>query len=292
MKYKPNSLEITDEVKRQADGSFVDTPSGFTHYKIEGEKGEWCVLTHGYATPMYIYDRVAAALVEAGYRVLRYNLYGRGLSQRVKATYEPKLFATQLYELVTAVIPGEKFYLFGTSMGGIITTTFVAEHADLVKKLVLYAPAGMVFDVPTYMKVFNAKVIGEMFAGSLGLKILTKGCASELYHCSPEVVQAYRDSFAYYAQYKGMMPCVLDSLRHTILNFEENRKGYEGTAKSGVPVLVVWGTIDKTMPYYQAERMQKVMPNMRLVTFENAGHVFLYDEPERTMEVTLPFLAE
>jgi len=292
MKYKPNSLQITEEVKRAADGAFVDLPSGFTHYKIEGEAGEWCVLTHGYSTPLYIYDRVAEALVAAGYRVLRYDLLGRGLSERVKGDYVPSLFANQLYELVSAVIPGERFYLFGTSMGGIVTTTFVAAHPELVKKLVLYAPAGMVFKVPAYMKLFSLKGVGEALVLPFGPKILTKGCASELYHCAPEVVQSYRDRFAYYVQFKGMMRCVLSSLRHTILNFEENRKGYEGTARSGIPVLVVWGTIDKTMPYYQAATMQTVLPNMRLVTFEGAGHVFLYDEPERTMQATLPFLQE
>ena len=292
MKYKVNSQEITDEVKQAADGAFVDLPCGFTHYKIEGETGEWCVLTHGYATPLYIYDEVAAALVAAGYRVLRYDLLGRGLSERVEADYTPALLGAQLAQLVDALIPDERFYLFGTSMGGTVTTTYVAAHPERVKKLVLYAPAGMVFDAPAYMKLCRCKGVGDLLFATLGAGILTKGCASELAHRSPEVVAAYRDKFAYYTQFKGMMRCVLSSLRHTILNFDEDLKGYVGTAASGVPVLVVWGTEDKTMPYYQAATMQKVMPAMRLVTFESSGHVFLYDEPERTMAVTLPFLAE
>jgi len=292
MKYKPNSQEITEEVKRQADGAFIDLDVGFTHYKMEGDSGEWCVLTHGYATPLYIYDRVAEALLAAGYRVLRFDLLGRGLSERVKARYTPELLATQLYQLVEALIPGERFYLFGTSMGGTVTTTFIAAHPDKVKKLVLYAPAGMTFHAPAYMKLCRLKGVGDLLFATLGARILTKGCASELTHCPPEVVADYRDQFAYHTQFKGMMRCVLSSLRYTILDFEADLKGYVGTAESGVPVLVVWGTDDKTMPYYQAATMQGVLPDMRLVTFEGSGHVFLYDEPERTMAVTLPFLAE
>lgn len=290
MKYKANSLEITQEIKNNADGGFVDLPSGFTHYKVEGESGEWCVLTHGYATPLFIYDRIAEGLLKAGYRVLRYDLLGRGLSERVKADYTPALFATQLDELVNAIIPGERFYLFGTSMGGIITTTYVAKHADRVKKLVLYAPAGMVFDAPAYMKIAKVKGIGELMFNTLGAKILTKGCASELIYSDADTAQSYRDQFAYCTQFKGMMRATLSSLRNTILNFEENRKGYDGTRESGVPVLVVWGTNDKTMPYYQAERMQRALPDMTLVTYEGSGHVFLYDEGARTLETTLPFL--
>lgn len=290
MKYRSDSIEAIRQVVPDAD--FVSLPVGFTHYKMEGESGEWCVLTHGYATPLYIYDRVAAALLEAGYRVLRYDLLGRGLSERVKRDYTPALLGEQLYQLVEALIPGERFYLFGTSMGGTVTTTFLAAHPDRVKKLVLYAPAGMIFKAPAYMKLCRLPGLGDLLFATLGAKILTKGCASELTHSAPEVVENYRRQFAYHTQFKGMMRCVLSSLRHTILAFDEDRKGYEGTARSGVPVLVVWGTEDKTMPYYQAATMQEVVPQMRLVTFEGSGHVFLYDEPDRTMAVTLPFLAE
>lgn len=290
MKYRSDSIEAIRSVVPDAD--FVSLPVGFTHYKMEGTSGEWCVLTHGYATPLYIYDRVAEALLRAGYRVLRYDLLGRGLSERVKKDYTPSLLAEQLYQLVEALIPGERFYLFGTSMGGTVTTTFLAAHPDRVKKLVLYAPAGMVFDAPAYMKLCSKKGIGDFMFNTLGAKILTKGCASELTHSSPEVVASYRAQFAFHTQFAGMMRCVLSSLRHTILDFDEDRKGYEGTARSGVPVLVVWGTEDKTMPYYQAATMQGIVPQMRLVTFEGSGHVFLYDEPDRTMAVTLPFLAE
>ena len=292
MKYKANCLQITEQVKQAADGDFINLPCGFTHYKMEGTDGPWCVLVHGYCTPLFIYDKVAEALLAAGYRVLRYDLLGRGLSERVKATYTPQLFANQLYELVQALIPNRQFYLFGTSMGGIVTTTFVAAHPELVKKLVLYAPAGMVFNVPAYMRMAQVPLLGDFIFHAFGAGILTKGCASELHHSPAAVAEDYRDRFGYCMQFRGIIPAVLSSLRHTILNFKENRKGYEGTAASGVPVLVLWGTIDKTMPYYQSATMQGVLPNMRLVTLEGSGHVFLYDEPERTMQATLPFLSE
>lgn len=284
--------QITQQVKDAADGAFVDLPLGFTHYKMEGDAGEWCVLVHGYATPLFIYDKIAAGLLAAGYRVLRYDLFGRGLSQRLKTDYTPALFAEQLYQLVTALIPDQTFYLFGTSMGGSITTTFVAAHSQLVKKLVLYAPAGMVFDAPLYMKMARLPVLGECMFYTLGGPILTKGCAKELIYSSQEVAADYRAQFASYVKYSGTLRATLSSLRHTILAFDETKKGYDGTRESGIPVLVVWGTADKTMPYYQAERMQQALPDMRLVTYEGSGHVFLYDEGDRTLQTTLPFLAE
>ncbi|MCR4661774.1 MAG: alpha/beta hydrolase [Clostridia bacterium] len=292
-KYKLESLELNDEVRKNADGSFIDLPSGNTHYKIEGnENGKWCVLTHGYATPLFIYDKIAAGLVENGYRVLRYDLLGRGLSERVEKEYNPTLFANQLHELTEALIPGEKFYLFGTSMGGSITTTFTSMHPEKVEKLVLYAPAGMHFKAPFYMKLAKIKGIGECMFYTIGMKILVKGCAKEMLYSGQAVKEQYMEQFAYCAQYKGMAKATLSSLRNTILNFDETHKGYVGTDKAGIKVLTIWGTIDKTMPYYQSEEMKQILKNMTLVTFEESGHIFLYDQAEKTLDVTLPFLKE
>ena len=291
MKYKPNSLVLDDQARAAiTDGAFIDLPSGNTHYKVEGDSGDWVVLTHGYATPYFIYDKIAQGLVAAGYRVLRYDLLGRGLSERVKTKYTPRLFAAQLDELTRAILGDQPFYLVGTSMGGTITTTFAAAHPDRVRKLVLLAPHGMKFKVPAYMRLAQVPLLGEFIFAVAGAPILTKGCASEIIYSGEEVKADYMDRFAFCTQYKGMTRCTLSSLRHTILNFKEARRGYEGVREARIPVLVVWGTADKTMPYYQAASMREVLPDMRLVTYEGSGHIFLYDEGQRTLRDILPFL--
>ncbi len=292
MSYKTNSLKLTDEARKTMEGEFISLPSGNTHYICEGNGGEWAVLVHGYATPYFIYDKIAEGLTENGYRVLRYDLLGRGLSERVRADYTPSLFVAQLEELTAAVIGDDAFYLFGTSMGGIITTAFTAKHPDKVKKLVLLAPAGMEFDVPLHMKLAKIRLLGEIMFKTIGGKVLIKNCAAEIIYSGDKVQNEYREKFAYCAQYKGMMKATLSSLRRTLLDFPLAAEGYSGTRESKVPVLTIWGTADKTMPYYQAERMQRMLPEMQLVSYEGSGHIFLYDEGERTLETVLPFLQD
>ena len=289
-KYRVDSQELTDEIISHSDGSFIDLPCGKTHYSVEGEGKEWVVLVHGYATPLFIYDKIAEGLVKEGYKILRYDLLGRGLSERVNNVYNPELFAEQLKELTDKVIGDDAFYLIGTSMGGTITTTFTAANPDKVKKLVLLAPAGMVFEAPAYMVLANVKVFGEMMFYTIGGKVLVKNCAKEMIYSGDEAKEEYREKFAYYAQFKGTLKATLSSLRNTILNFETARKGYDGVAEAKTPVLVIWGTKDQTMPYYQAERIQKVLPQMELITYEGSGHIFLYDEGKRTVKDILPFL--
>lgn len=284
------SKELTDAEREKADGSFLALPSGKTHYLLEGE-GEPCVLVPGYATPYYLYDKVAETLVQNGYQVLRYDLMGRGLSERVKTDYTPEFFATQLQEITEAVLGDQPFCLFGTSMGGSITSTFAALHPDKVKKLILLAPAGMdFFQPPFYMKLADMPLLGDLIFAVAGVKLSMGGCAKELLHADQTVKDDYVRKFAHDAQYKGLARCLLSSLRHTILKTEHTTENYKKLAEQKIPTLVLWGTLDATMPYMQMERMKEILPEATFVTFEESGHIFLYDEGERTMEQVLAFL--
>lgn len=276
-------FDLTDDEKRKYGGSYIKLPSGETHYEMKGE-GEPVVLVHGYATPYFIYDKIFDFLVEKGYKVLRYDLLGRGFSERVKADYTPELFASQLEELTDALIPEGQFFLFGTSMGGVVVTAFSSKRPERVKKLFLLAPAGMKYNAPFYMKMANKPLLGELMFKTLGGKLLLKGSCSELIY-SKEATGYYLEKFAEGARYKGFLKAALSSLRNTLMRPDVTVANYKRVAEHDIPVCTVWGTADKTMPYYQSKQLLSIFPNMHFYTFEGSGHIFLFDEGERTCGV-------
>lgn len=276
-------FDLTEQEKSKYPGSFIKLKCGETHYEIKGE-GENVVLVHGYATPYYIYDKIFDFLVSKGYRVLRYDLLGRGFSQRVDEDYTPSLFAEQLKEITDEFMPEGSFYLFGTSMGGAVTTAFAAKYPERVKKLFLLAPAGMNFNPPLYMKMAKVPGLGEIMFKTIGAKTLLKKCCSELIYSKNEE-DYYMEKFAESIRYKGFVKATLSSLRHTLLVPEVTVANYKKVAQNGTPVCTVWGTADKTMPYYQTKQMREILPDMHLYTFDGSGHIFLYDEGERTCEI-------
>ncbi|MBR4726989.1 MAG: alpha/beta hydrolase [Clostridia bacterium] len=279
------------DARAKAEGAFIDLPSGNTHYELRGE-GELCVLVHGYAVPYFLYDKVADALVENGYWVLRYDLLGRGLSERVRRRYTPALFARQLGELLDALAGDEKVNLFATSMGGPVVTAFCAAHPERVNKLIFYAPAGMdTFKPPFYMYLTACPLIGDILFAVCGDKILFKNCAREI-KLPQDEVDAYLEKLAVSLNYKGFCRCALSSLRNTILKTKKATGFFKETAAQGIPTLCLWGTADITMPFYMSERFREVMPQAEFHALEGAGHIFIYDEIENTMQYTLPFLAE
>lgn len=284
------TLELDDNERSKHSGSFISLPCGNTHYEMKGE-GETVVLTHGYATPYVIYDRLFDALVKSGYKVIRYDLLGRGLSERVYGPYTPELFARQLNELTKKVLGDEKFYLVGTSMGGTVTTAFCRFYPGKVKKLVLLSPAGMdTFKPPLYMKMCKIPGFGKAFFKTCGGRILLKHCSGELKNTSQEDKDYYTRYYADCAQYKGFVTSTYSSLINCILNTKEDTEGYKSVNAQKIPTLVIWGTDDHTMPYYQIDRMKEILTNAEFITFEDSGHDFVYDEGDKTAKEVINFL--
>lgn len=286
------TLELTDAERKKLHGNFITLPSGNTHYELKGE-GETIVLVHGYATPYYIYDKLFERFTAEGFRVLRYDLLGRGFSERAEADYSPELFTTQLHQLTEALLDGTEFYLAGTSMGGSICAEFCKAHPEKVKKLILLAPAGMdSFKAPFYMKLSAVPGIGTAIFNLIGHGTLLKKCAGEMYFCDQKEKEYFERQFAEAIKYKGFLRCTLSSLKNTILRTDKTILSYKAVAENKIPLLCIWGKADKTMPYYQAERLLQVCPQTKLITYENSGHIFVYDEGERTAKDILDYIRQ
>ncbi len=282
-----NKFNLTDAERAKTEGSYISLPSGNTHYEIRGD-GELCVLVHGYAVGYFIYDNIADGLVKNGYKVLRYDLLGRGLSERVKGKYDIELFVKQLEDVIEALAGGESFNLFATSMGAPVANAYCAKHPEKVKKLIFYAPAGMdTFKPPFYMYLSACPLIGDFIFANWGEKVLFKNVTREMKHVD---IDPYLEKLAESFRYKGFSRCTLSSLRHTILKTKKSTAFFAEAAKKNIPTLCVWGNADITMPFYMAERFREIVPGAEFHELDGSGHVFIYDEADKAMQWTLPFL--
>ena len=91
-------------MRRATPGQFVRLTDGYTHYEIAGPPaGHVVVLAAGFSVPYYIWDPTFNALAEAGFRVLRYDYYGRGFSDRPDVPYTQAFYVRQLGELLDSL---------------------------------------------------------------------------------------------------------------------------------------------------------------------------------------------
>jgi len=101
----------------------------FRTWQVENPKANVLVV-HGYAEHSGRYQEVASVLNKAGYSVYAYDRRGEGESEGKRAIVNK--FAEQVDDLKAVIGKiekgGLKLFLFGHSLGGLITTKYVIDH--------------------------------------------------------------------------------------------------------------------------------------------------------------------
>jgi pimeloyl-ACP methyl ester carboxylesterase len=131
-------------------GRTVDTPYGAIQvFEWGPEHGEKVLLLHGISTPCVALGTLAEELVRKGYRVMVFDLFGRGYSDApVDVPYDIRLYTTQIL-LVLASSPlawtgDDGFHLVGYSLGGGLAVAFARYFPRMVRSVVVIAGGGLI----------------------------------------------------------------------------------------------------------------------------------------------------
>ena len=278
---------IDQSAREKADGSFVALSDGVTHYETAGdEKGKPVVLVHGFSVPYFIFDPTFKFLSKKGFRVLRYDLFGRGYSDRPDLRYDIHLFVRQLKELLDA-LNFKNVNLIGLSMGGPITTAFTAEYPDYVSRHILIDPAGgKPVSLSLLLKVVTMPGLGELLLGLFGSASMVRGIAADLF--TPKLVAEFQARYKIQMQYQGFKRAILSTMRNGMLGSFTNTYIRTGNLKK--PTLLFWGRHDRTVPFEQSAEILKALPHAEFQVIENCGHIPHYENPEAVNPILLEFL--
>lgn len=285
--YRGETKVLDSDTRATTPGCFVRLTDGFTHYELGGRSlGPTAVLLHGFSVPYFIWDPTFDALSSAGLEVLRYDLFGRGFSDRPNLQYDIKLFVRQLQDLLE-VLHIQNVALIGLSMGAPIAAAFTIRQPNRVNKLVLIDPIGTAPMALNFLyKTATLPGISEIILGLAGTEKMVKSVASDFF--DPALVEGFQDKYRVQMQYRGFKRAILSSLRNNMLNgFPEV---YEQLGKLNNLVLMLWGRQDTTLPIKQSEGILRAVPQTEFHIVENAGHVPHYEKPETVNPILLKFL--
>lgn len=268
-------------------GSFIELADGRTYYELAGpENGEPVVLVHGFSVPSYIWEPTVPALLQAGLRVLRYDLFGRGHSDRPRKVNDLNFFIRQLSELLAALKISLPINLVGLSMGGPIAAGYTARRPDNVRRLVLIDPAGLVDWLPTNLRLLRLPGIGEALMALFGESTIVNGQSSDFYR--PERFPGYGELARPQIKIPGYRRSILSTVRHGPLG--DLSALYQQIGAAGLPVLLVWGREDQTFPFELSAKALKLMPQAKLRGIGQAGHIPHYEQPEEVNPILVEFL--
>lgn len=228
---------LDDTVRAAATGTFARLSAGHTYYEVaEPDGAQTIVLVHGTTIPSFIWNHNFQVLAQTEWRVVRYDLYGRGLSDRPDARYDLNFFVKQLDELLARVAPGQPVDLVSFSLSGIAVSEFTKRHPDQVQRVVLISPTGVGTDLPLAAKLAMVPGVGEYLMRVADTRQLMPS-RRNLRH--PDQYSDFDATYLKTIRFQGSRRAVLESLRN--MPFNEYESGYRALRTVGKPILLVWG---------------------------------------------------
>jgi len=269
----PEKKVLNAGLRERLGGNCIALSDGVTHYQWEGSlEGPVVVLVHGATVPMWVWEHLAADLAEGGFRVLRYDKFGRGYSDRPDLSYNRTLYRRQLLELVDGLGLKTPFDLVGLSLGGATAVNFTATYPDRVRKLVLIAPVIHNLKVPT---LFQVPVLGEFAVRLNGKRFMVSRFREQL-QTVPDF-GIYQKRYTEQTTYKGFQRSLLSMIRNDALgNYDAT---YQTVGNQARDILLIWGTEDAEITSAMINDVRTLMPNLQFRPVDGAGHGIVLEKP-------------
>lgn len=282
----PEKKVLNEGVRTRLGGNYVTLSDGVTHYQWEGPlEGQVVVLVHGATVPMWVWKNLAADLAEGGFRVLRYDKFGRGYSDRPDIPYNRDLYRKQLLELVDELGLKHPFDLVGLSLGGATAVNFTATYPDRVRKLVLIAPVINDFKVPV---LFQVPVLGEFAARLIGIRLIVSRFREQL-QTVPDF-KSYQKRYVEQTTYKGFQRSLLSMIRNDALG--DYDAAYQTVGNQARDILLIWGTDDAEITRVMIGNVRTLIPNLQFRPVEGAGHGIVLEKGDLINAMVESFLGD
>jgi pimeloyl-ACP methyl ester carboxylesterase len=281
----PERLVLDAAARANLPGVFAKLSDGYTHFEVGGPAGgRAIVLAAGFSVPYYIWDPTFEALTKAGFRVLRYDYYGRGYSDRPAIPFNDDMYIRQLHEVIEASGIVQPVDLAGISFGASVITGFADKYPDRVRSLTYFDPAirkpyelSLVEELPPVWNYITAVFDEQSWAD---------GQLSDFLHPEqfPDWAKRYRDQM----QYKGFRGARLSEV---VTNSSvDQTEQLKRVGEHPRPVLVIWGKQDPTVPFDDSQWFMKELPHGRLVVIDQSGHLPQWEQPEAAHKELIEFL--
>lgn len=248
-------------------GRFVTLTDGVTHFDVSGpDSGRVVVLVHGFSVPYYIWDSTFTRLSAAGYRVITYDLFGRGWSDRPDAAYDGPMYDRQISDLLDSLKVTQAVDLVGLSFGGFVAAHYASGHPPRVRSLTLVDPVSTSSKLPGFLSI---PVLGPWFWQISQIPGKAESQSSDFLH--PERYPDWADKYRPQMRYKGFGRALLRSA------LTVSRTGFDtlfaGAAKADLPVLLVWGKQDRTVAIELSSVVRENIPSVDFFPVDSAGHL-------------------
>ena len=296
--WDPDDIAPRHDVPREGRSGFVIVEGRQVHYLEWGHRGLPPVLClHGGGQTAYMYEALGASLTSTNH-VVAPDLPSHGDS-------DPALSGEWGRHAIASTIPPfcatfgfDRAVFVGASLGGITSITVAAARPDLVAAIVLI-DVGHRLEEDGVRKIMAFMSAHESFAS-------LDEAAAEIAKYLPHRREVRRESLTRNLRRRkdGRWVWKHSFGRRYREQVEEGTVAGDGqwrevlagldTDAAGLhcPVLVLRGSASDVLSSAGAEEVAALIPDARLATVSNAGHLAAGDNPESTVGLVTAFLLE
>ena len=265
----------------------VQLSDGMTAYELAGpEAGPLVLLVHGGTVPMWTWDCQMAALHGAGFRTLRYDMYGKGHSAAPAVQYDRALFRRQLQELLEALAVPLPLHLAGLSFGGAVAAGYCVAFPKQVASLALIAPVLRFEEGHPMLRTARLPVAGQLFVQYVVLKKAAER-AARLWAGAPDA-DRYGRLFQEQLLQPGFDRAFASFLRSDAL--DDYSETYRQAGKVMRNTLLVWGDHDTDIRRSHIVRVRDWLPQADYHELAGAGHGAMFQAADRVNEILVRHL--
>lgn len=269
--------------------SFVDLGGGLVvHVRDTGPRdAPVLMLLHGSNASLHTWQPWAARL-EGGYRVIRYDQPGHGLTgHNPSGDYSAGGFIDVL-ERLRAKLGVETFALAGNSMGGGVAWRYALTHPGRVRALVLIDSVGQpepgASDAPLAFRIARMPLIKDLATMITPRGLIADslpGAFADLRFADEKAIDLYWELL----RYPGNRAATIERFATP----PDNATPAE-LARLTMPVLILWGGEDNLISVSSGRWLARHIPGSRLIVYPGVGHIPMEEAADRSAADLTAFL--
>jgi 3-oxoadipate enol-lactonase len=240
--------------------------------------GEPLLLIQGMSANHLAWGRRFSSLLERDFEVIAFDNRGMGLSRQVSEAFSIAEMAADTAGLLDA-LEIESAHVLGISMGGMIAQELALAHPRKLRSLTLGC---------TYCGGEGSQLMDPADFQGL-VEAMASGDRRRVYRAMYELnlSPGFRAEESRFAEFVEMAEA-LPAARETIGLQVQAIAAHDTSARLPgltTPTLVIHGTVDRILGYPNGPLVASLIPAARLETLEGVGHMFWWEQPERSAEL-------
>tara|TARA_B100000700_G_scaffold330281_1_gene455717 strand:+ start:138 stop:1094 length:957 start_codon:yes stop_codon:yes gene_type:complete len=286
------------------------------HFKVTGDQSNPpIVLIHGFGASSEHWRHNAEVFASEGYRVFGIDLIGFGKSdqggQENIKNLNNNFWASQLASFLEEVVDTRqngKAILIGNSLGALVALTTLSNNKELIKAIIAAPLPEPIFINPIKLatpdwfkkvKRFTIKLLFNLFPlkALINLIARTKLITFALQSAYFRPIQ--KDNLLRrIVTVPAKRPNASKALRAMCIGMSNRLISETGPSiisrikllTNRPPILLIWGTQDKLIPLFLAQKLIKLHPWLKLTIIDNVGHCPHDELPKQFNQIVLKWL--